>query len=184
MPLEKWRMVLDTNLTGAFLFAQAAARHMIPRRYGAGRQHRIHRGPKKGVLPTGIHYSGYVASKGGLIALTRELAAKWAPCERRGWAPSRRGVSTHMTGKLMRRRARRPCRPRFQCSAVRPTRRVERRGPYFSQPTHPTTSPARPWRWMAAAPQFEGIDFPKEESNFMSDLIQLTRDGEVAIITN
>ena len=29
-------------------------------------------------MPTGIHYAGYVASKGGLIALTRELAAKWA----------------------------------------------------------------------------------------------------------
>ena len=29
-------------------------------------------------MPSGIHYAGYVASKGGLLALTRELAAKWA----------------------------------------------------------------------------------------------------------
>src|SRR5690349_16098164 len=35
---------------------------------------------------------------------------------------------------------------------------------------------------MAAAPQFED-NHSEEESNFMSDLVQLTRDGEVAIIT-
>jgi gluconate 5-dehydrogenase len=29
-------------------------------------------------MPGGIHSAAYVASKGGLIALTRELAAKWA----------------------------------------------------------------------------------------------------------
>src|SRR4051812_3409741 len=29
MPLDKWRSVLDVNLTGAFLFAQAAGREMI-----------------------------------------------------------------------------------------------------------------------------------------------------------
>jgi NAD(P)-dependent dehydrogenase (short-subunit alcohol dehydrogenase family) len=29
-------------------------------------------------MPDAIHSTGYVASKGGLIALTRELAAKWA----------------------------------------------------------------------------------------------------------
>ena len=31
-----------------------------------------------GTLPDGTHTSAYVAAKGGLIALTRELAAKWA----------------------------------------------------------------------------------------------------------
>ncbi len=100
MPLEKWRMVLDTNLTGAFLFSQAAARHMIPRRYGRIVNIASIAG-LKGVLPTGIHYSGYVASKGGLIALTRELAAKWAQYDIRvntiapGFFPS------HMTEKLI-----------------------------------------------------------------------------------
>ena len=76
MPLEKWRMVLDINLTGAFLFAQAAGRQMIRQQGGtilnissvAGLQ---------GSLPGSIDYAGYVASKGGLISLTRELAAKW-----------------------------------------------------------------------------------------------------------
>ena len=32
----------------------------------------------KATLEDGQHISGYVASKGGLISLTRELAAKWA----------------------------------------------------------------------------------------------------------
>jgi gluconate 5-dehydrogenase len=78
MPLDKWRAVLDTNLTGAFLFSQAAAKKsMIPRQFGRIINVASIAG-LKGVMPSGIHYAGYVASKGGLIALTRELAAKWA----------------------------------------------------------------------------------------------------------
>jgi len=38
MPLDKWQKVIDINLTGAFLFAQAAARVMLPRSWdGAAR---------------------------------------------------------------------------------------------------------------------------------------------------
>ncbi len=75
MPLDKWQKVLDVNLTGAFLFAQAAGREMLKRQYGriinvasiAG-LHASVRGP---------HYAGYAASKAGLMGLTRELAASW-----------------------------------------------------------------------------------------------------------
>ena len=77
MPLDKWQKVLDINLTGAFLFAQAAGREMIKRQYGriinvasiAG-MHASVRGP---------HYAPYAASKAGLMGLTRELAASWGP---------------------------------------------------------------------------------------------------------
>ena len=31
MPLDKWQKVIDINLTGAFLFAQAAGREMLKR---------------------------------------------------------------------------------------------------------------------------------------------------------
>ena len=77
MPLDKWNMVLETNLTGAFLFAQACAKHMIARKYGRIINISSIAG-MRGSMPAGVHYAGYVASKGGLIALTKELAAKWA----------------------------------------------------------------------------------------------------------
>jgi gluconate 5-dehydrogenase len=75
MPLEKWQAVLDVNLTGAFLFAQAVAPAMIARRRGAILNVASIAGLR--AMPEGLPAAGYVASKGGLIALTRELAAKW-----------------------------------------------------------------------------------------------------------
>ncbi len=77
MPLEKWQAVLDVNLTGAFLFAQAVAPHMIARRRGSILNVASIAGLR--AMPEGLPAAGYVASKGGLIALTRELAAKWGP---------------------------------------------------------------------------------------------------------
>ena len=76
MPLEKWRAVLDVNLTGAFLFAQAAGRAMLRRRQGRIVNVASIAGMR--AMPEAVHSAGYVASKGGLIALTRELAVKWA----------------------------------------------------------------------------------------------------------
>ena len=75
MPLDKWQKVLDVNLTGAFLFAQAAGRDMLSRQWGriinvasiAGLQASVN----------GPHYAPYAATKAGLLGLTRELAASW-----------------------------------------------------------------------------------------------------------
>ena len=75
MPLDKWQRVIDANLTGAFLFAQAAGRDMLKRQWGriiniasiAGLHSSVH----------GPHYAAYAASKAGLMGLTRELAATW-----------------------------------------------------------------------------------------------------------
>src|SRR6478672_10263269 len=75
MPLDKWRKVIDINLTGAFLFAQAAGREMLKREYGRI----INIASVSGLQAStnGPHYAGYAASKAGLFGLTRELAASW-----------------------------------------------------------------------------------------------------------
>ena len=75
MPLDKWQKVIDINLTGAFLFAQAAGREMLKREYGRI----INIASVSGLQAStdGPHYAGYAASKAGLFGLTRELAASW-----------------------------------------------------------------------------------------------------------
>ena len=75
MPLEKWQKVLDVNLTGCFLFAQAAGREMLKKNGGSI----INIASISGITSSanGPFYAGYVASKAGLIGLTRELAASW-----------------------------------------------------------------------------------------------------------
>ncbi|HEY0173788.1 MAG TPA: glucose 1-dehydrogenase [Pyrinomonadaceae bacterium] len=75
MPLDKWRKVLDVNLTGAFLFAQAAGREMLKREHGRI----INVSSVSGLQSSadGPFYVGYAASKAGLFGLTRELAATW-----------------------------------------------------------------------------------------------------------
>ena len=77
-PLDKWNMVLEIDLTAAFLFCQAAGKEMIKQGYGRI----INIASVMGMIGTlpelDHHLSAYVAAKGGLIALTRELAAKWA----------------------------------------------------------------------------------------------------------
>jgi len=75
MPLDKWHKVIEANLTGAFLFSQAAGREMLKREYGRIINVASIAGLHASV--TGPHYAGYAASKAGLIGLTRELAASW-----------------------------------------------------------------------------------------------------------
>jgi NAD(P)-dependent dehydrogenase (short-subunit alcohol dehydrogenase family) len=75
MPLDKWQKVIDVNLTGAFLFAQAAAREMLKRNYGRIINVASIAGMHAAVA--GPHYAAYAASKAGLMGLTRELAASW-----------------------------------------------------------------------------------------------------------
>lgn len=75
MPLEKWQSVLDVNLTGCFLFAQASGREMLKR--GSGSIINISSIAGMTSSANGPFYAGYVASKAGLIGLTRELAASW-----------------------------------------------------------------------------------------------------------
>jgi NAD(P)-dependent dehydrogenase (short-subunit alcohol dehydrogenase family) len=75
MPLDKWQKVIDINLTGSFLFSQAAGREMLKRQHGCIINVASAAGIQASVL--GPHYAGYAASKAGLMGLTRELAASW-----------------------------------------------------------------------------------------------------------
>jgi gluconate 5-dehydrogenase len=75
MPLDRWRKVLDTNLTGAFMCAQIVGRHMLDR--GSGSIINIASIAGLEASVDGPHYAGYAASKAGLLGLTRELAASW-----------------------------------------------------------------------------------------------------------
>lgn len=75
MPIEKWQKVIDVNLTGCFLFARAAGREML--KQGSGSIINITSISGITSSANGPYYAGYVASKAGLIGLTRELAASW-----------------------------------------------------------------------------------------------------------
>ncbi len=69
---DDWDTVLDTNLKGQFFCAQAVAREMIKRRYGRI----INIGSctsifgMEGIVP-------YTASRGGVLQMTKALAAEW-----------------------------------------------------------------------------------------------------------
>jgi NAD(P)-dependent dehydrogenase (short-subunit alcohol dehydrogenase family) len=75
MPLDKWQKVIDVNLTGCFLMAQAAGREML--KQGRGSMINITSIAGMTSSANGPFYAGYVSSKAGLIGLTRELAASW-----------------------------------------------------------------------------------------------------------
>jgi gluconate 5-dehydrogenase len=95
MRLEHWNKVIETNLTGTFLCCQAAGKFMVAQKRGAI----INIASTAGLRgsPAEFHAIGYHASKGGVIAFTKDLARKWAVHNIRvnaiapGWFP------THMS---------------------------------------------------------------------------------------
>ncbi len=73
----QFRRMLDINLTAAFVLSAASARRMIE--HGTGGSI-VNVASMLGIVASGgNHQAGYVASKAGLIGLTRELAKQWAP---------------------------------------------------------------------------------------------------------
>jgi len=72
-PLDRWRQVLDINLTGTFLFCRDVGQMMLTAQQGSI----INIASIAGL----VGYRGnpaYLASKGGVVQLTRALAAEWA----------------------------------------------------------------------------------------------------------
>lgn len=76
LPLSEWDAVLRVNLTGVFLCARSAARHMIPNRSGAIVNLASIMGLSGGGLYPNISYQ---STKGAVVNLTRALAVEWAP---------------------------------------------------------------------------------------------------------
>jgi NAD(P)-dependent dehydrogenase (short-subunit alcohol dehydrogenase family) len=76
MSLEKWNRTLAINATGTFLFTQEVGKHMIKQKQGriiniASVAAMVSADPE---LSNTVAYS---ASKGAVVALTRDLARKW-----------------------------------------------------------------------------------------------------------
>jgi NAD(P)-dependent dehydrogenase (short-subunit alcohol dehydrogenase family) len=76
MSLEKWNRTLAINATGTFLFTQEVGKHMIMQKQG-----RIINIASVAALvsadPELSNTVAYSASKGAVVALTRDLARKW-----------------------------------------------------------------------------------------------------------
>lgn len=96
MKLSEWDKVLSTNLTGTFLVTQAVGRAMI--RQGSGSVINLASiAGIEGAPAEVMQATAYHASKGAVIAFTKDLACKWAAHNIRvnalapGWFP------THMT---------------------------------------------------------------------------------------
>jgi gluconate 5-dehydrogenase len=77
MPLDKWRQVIDVNLTGTWLFSQEAGRRMIARGQGGVIINTASIAGLRGGVGDDISLVGYCASKAGVLGLTRELAGRW-----------------------------------------------------------------------------------------------------------
>ncbi len=88
---DDFRRTIAVNLTGAFVACQRVARHMLERGSGSI----VNVVSMLGLVGSGqVPFPSYTASKGGLVNLTRELAAEWGRGGVRvnglapGWFPS------------------------------------------------------------------------------------------------
>jgi NAD(P)-dependent dehydrogenase (short-subunit alcohol dehydrogenase family) len=109
MPLDRFRQVLDVNVTGTFLASQLAARAMIERGQGGAMVNIASVAGLVGGRPEMVQAAGYAASKGAVISLTRNLATSWAGHGIRvnaiapGWFPTKMShaiIERHTEGLL------------------------------------------------------------------------------------
>jgi NAD(P)-dependent dehydrogenase (short-subunit alcohol dehydrogenase family) len=72
--LDAWQRVQDVNLKSVYLCSRAALRHMVPQ----GRGSIINTASFVAVLGSATSQISYTASKGGVLAMTRELGVQFA----------------------------------------------------------------------------------------------------------
>ncbi len=76
-PLDKWRRVIDLNVTGTFQLSAMAARVM--KKQGSGKIVNICSiGAFGGDYPENVNSVVYTSSKGAVLTMTKDLAVKWA----------------------------------------------------------------------------------------------------------
>lgn len=73
LSLAAWNTTLAVNLTGAFVLSQAVGRVMLQRGHG-----KVISMASQAATIGLLEHAAYCASKGGLVGLTRVLAAEWA----------------------------------------------------------------------------------------------------------
>lgn len=76
MPLQAWHKVMEVNVTGTFLFAQAVGKEMIKQKSGKIINIASVAG-LGGADPRYMNAIGYNTSKGAVITFTKDLAVKW-----------------------------------------------------------------------------------------------------------
>lgn len=75
MDVADWRRMIDVNLTGVFICAQAEARHMLEHGGGAI----VNTASMSATIANrGLSQPHYNASKAGVLHLTKSLAVEWA----------------------------------------------------------------------------------------------------------
>lgn len=78
MPLERFDQVMNVNLRGSFLMAQAVGRRMIERQSGGNIINIASVAGLSGGKPPYMQTIGYNSTKGAIISMTRDLATSWA----------------------------------------------------------------------------------------------------------
>lgn len=74
LTMAQWDATFAINLRAAFMFSQAAGRHMIARNYG-----RIVSMASQAALVALEGHIAYTASKAGIIGMSKVLALEWGP---------------------------------------------------------------------------------------------------------
>ncbi|HEU0053751.1 MAG TPA: glucose 1-dehydrogenase [Longimicrobium sp.] len=77
-PLEAWEKVMEVNVTGTFLCSREVGRRLIARGAPGAILNIASISGLRGSPPEVLDAAGYAASKGAVIAFTRDLAVKWA----------------------------------------------------------------------------------------------------------
>jgi gluconate 5-dehydrogenase len=108
MPLEKWNMVMNVNVTGTFLMSQAVGKIMMKNQSGKIINIASTAG-FGGQDPRILDAIGYSTSKGAVITFTKDLAVKLAPYNIHvnaiapGFFPTKmsKGVLAHIGNQLL-----------------------------------------------------------------------------------